>query len=148
MIPVAVGSLSQLSFAHEMEEKIIELSQAGKGDKEIAEHLTTKGFRSPMGQEMLPSTVKSIRLKRRVFQKGSQSHPLGITGFLTTSQIAQIINVSVHWIYDRINNGKIKINMTHTSHYKRGLYLFPDTKETIKMFQKFKTGNLKNLRFS
>lgn len=148
MIPVAVGSLSQLSFAHEMEQKIIELSQAGKNDKEIAEYLTQKGFRSPMGYEVLPNTVKAIRLKRRIFQKRSQSHPLGITSFLTLPQIAQIINVSVHWIYDRINNGKIIINMTYTQHYKRGLYLFPDTEETIKMFQEFKNGNLKNLRFS
>jgi DNA invertase Pin-like site-specific DNA recombinase len=148
MVPVAVGSLSQLSFAHEMEEKIIELSQAGKSDKEIAEYLTQRGFRSPMGQEVLSNTVKGIRLKRRVFQKRGQSHPLGITGFLTLPQVAQIINVSVHWIYDRINNGKIKINMTYTQHYKRGLYLFPDTEETIKMLQEFKNGNLKDLRFS
>jgi hypothetical protein len=148
MIPVAVGSLSQLSFAYEMEEKIIKLSQTYKNDKEIAEYLAQKGFRSPMGQEMLPSTVKAIRLKHRIFQKKSQSHPLGIAGFLTIPQVAQIINVGVHWIYDRINNGKIKINMTYTQHYKRGLYLFPDTEETIKMFREFKNGNLKNLRFS
>jgi len=147
-IPVAVGALSQLSFAKEMEDKIIELSQTGKNDKEIAEYLSLKGFRSPMGQEMLSNTVKSIRLKRRIFQKHSQSHPRCIAGFLTITQIAQITNIAVHWIYDRIHNGRIKVTMTHLSQYKNGLYLFPDTEETIRMFQGLKNGDFQNLRFS
>ncbi len=146
-IPVAVGSLSQLSFAKEMEEQIIELSQAGKGDKEIAEHLTMKGFRSPMGQDVLSNTVKSIRLKRRVFQIHAQSHPRCIPGFLTISQIAQITNVTPHWVYDRINNGQIEVTMTHLAH-RKGLYLFPDTEKTIHLFQGLKNGNFQNLRFS
>ncbi len=147
-IPVAVGSLSQLSFAKEMENKIIELSQIGKTDQEIAELLSLNGFRSPMGQNMLLSTVKSIRLKRRIFQNKSQSHPRCITGFLTITQIAQIANIHVPWIYDRIYNGIIKVSMTHLPQYKKGLYLFPDTEETIQMFKKLKNGHFKNLRFS
>ena len=56
MIPVAVGSLSQLSFAHEMEEKIIELSQAGKIDKEIAEYLTGPSVGPVLGVQRFGAT--------------------------------------------------------------------------------------------
>ena len=147
-IPVAVGSLSRLSFAKEMEDKIIELSQAGKGDKEIAEHLTNNGFRSPMGNEVLLNTVKCIRLKRGIFLNRAQLYPRRITGFLTISQMAQITKISAHWIYDRIHNGTIKITMTHLPQYKHGLYLFPDTEETIKMFHGLKNGHFQNLYFS
>jgi len=147
-IPVAVGALSQLSFAKEMEDKIIELSTTGKNDYEIAVQLTHDGFRSPMGQEVLSNTVQSIRLKRRVFQNRAQSHPRCITGFLTISQIAQMTNIAAHWIYDRIHNGQIKVTMTHLAQYKKGLYLFPDTDETISMFHGLKNGHFQNLRFS
>jgi DNA invertase Pin-like site-specific DNA recombinase len=147
-IPVAVGSLSLLSFAKEMEDKIIELSQTGRNDKEIAEQLTASGFRSPMGHEVLLNTVKSIRLKRRIFQSRAQSHPRCITGFLTISQVAQLTNIAVHWIYDRIHNGKIKVTMTYLAQYKKGLYLFPDTGETINMFHGLKAGHFQNLHFS
>jgi DNA invertase Pin-like site-specific DNA recombinase len=147
-IPVAVGSLSQLSFAKEMEDKIIGFSQSGKNDKEIAEYLTNNGFRSPMGHEVLLNTVKSIRLKRRIFLNRTQSHPRCITGFLTITQIAQITNISAHWIYDRIHNGRIKITTTYLPQYKKGLYLFPDTEETINMFHGLKNGHFQNLRFS
>jgi DNA invertase Pin-like site-specific DNA recombinase len=147
-IPVVVGSLSKLSFAKKMEEKIIELSHAGKTDKEISEQLTMSGFRSPMGQEVIESTVKTIRLKHRIFQNRSQSHPRSISGFLTIPQIAEITNIAAHWIYDRINNGRIKVSMTHLAQYKKGLYLFPDTEETIEMFQGLKSGHFKNLNFS
>ena len=32
------------------------------------------------------------------------------------------------------SDGKIKITITHLPQYKKGLYLFPDTEETINMF--------------
>jgi DNA invertase Pin-like site-specific DNA recombinase/predicted DNA-binding transcriptional regulator AlpA len=147
-IPVAVGSLSMLSFAKEMETKIIELSQAGKSDQVIAKELTASGFRSPMRREVLLNTVKSIRLKRRLFHHRTQSHPRCITGFLTIPQVAQLTKITAHWIYDRIHNGKIKVNMTYLPQYKKGLYLFPDTDETIRMFHGLKNGHLQNLHFS
>jgi DNA invertase Pin-like site-specific DNA recombinase len=147
-IPITVGSLSQLSFAKEMEDKIITLSQAKKSDEDIAKQLSLDGFRSPMRQEMLVSTVKSIRLKHRIFRNRKQSHPRRIAGFLTISQIAKITKIAVHWIYDRIDNGQIKVTMTHLAQYKKGLYLFPDNDETIKMFHGLKNGHLQNLRFS
>lgn len=92
--------------------------------------------------------MKSIRLKRRIFINRAQSHPRCITGFLTISQVAQITNISAHWIYDRIHNGQIKVSPTFLPQYKKGLYLFPDNEETINMFHGLKNGNFQNLRFS
>ena len=116
-------------------------------DKEIAEYLTNTCFRSPKNNEVLLNTVKIIRLKHRIFLNRSQSHPRHITGFLTIRQLSQITSVSAHWIYDRIHNGQIEIAMTHLAQYKKGLYLFADTEETVNKICGLKDGHFQNLRF-
>ena len=94
------------------------------------------GYRSPTRQHVLPSTVQIIRLKHRLFQKRSQSHPRRIAGYLTVPQIARALEVPVHWIYDHIKRGIIEIVKDQTS----GLYLFPDQATTMKMFKELKAG--------
>jgi hypothetical protein len=127
-----------------MEQLIVDLSQQGKLDEEIAAQLTALGYRSPKHpQKVLPSTVKTIRLRHRIFQKRSQSHPRQIPGYLTIPQLAKALEVSPYWFYDRINNGRIQISKDEPT----GLYLFPDKPETLEKFQLFKSGILKNLRF-
>ncbi len=143
-VPVPVGSLDHLPNASEMEQIIITLSRQGKLDEDIAQHLTSLGHRSPRHLSVLPNTVRTIRLKHRIFQKRSQSHPRRIPGYLTIPQISQQLDISKHWIYDRINNGIIQIKKDADT----GLYLFPDEKATLVMFTDLKAGNLYNLRFS
>jgi DNA invertase Pin-like site-specific DNA recombinase len=144
-IPVPVGSFADLSTAAEMEKIILDLSRKGKTDEEIAEYLTTLGHRSPMQTDrVLPSTVQIIRLKHGIFQRRSQSHPRRIDGYLTVPQIAGQLDISPHWVYDRINNGCIQI----VKDPETGLYLFPDEPATLEMFKDLKDGNLKNLHFS
>ncbi len=143
-LPITVGSFSELSFAQEMETVILEMSQKGKNDKEIAEKLTQLGYRSPMKSQVIHSTVQTIRLKHRILQQGHQSHPLQITGYLTVPQVAKKIDVPNHWIYDRINNKRIVVRRDANS----GSYLFPEKYETIKMFKQLKNGILYNLDFS
>jgi DNA-binding CsgD family transcriptional regulator len=144
-IPVPVGSFADLSTAAEMEKIILDLSRKGKNDEEIAEHLTTLGHRSPMQTDrVLPNTVKIIRLKHRIFQKRSQSHPRRINGYLTIPQIARRLDISPHWVYYRIDNGRIQV----VKDPETGLYLFPDEPATLEMFKALKDGNLNNLRFS
>jgi DNA invertase Pin-like site-specific DNA recombinase/ribosomal protein L17 len=144
-IPVPVGSFADLSTAAEMEKIILDLSRKGKNDEEIAEHLTTLGHRSPMQtNRVLPNTVKIIRLKHRIFQKRSQSHPRRINGYLTIPQIARRLDISPHWVYYRIDNGRIQV----VKDPETGLYLFPDEPATLEMFKDLKDGNLNNLRFS
>ncbi len=143
-VPVPVGSLSALGCAREMERRIVELYSAGRSDEEIAEQLTSEGHRSPMRTHVLPSTVKALRLRRGLLRERSQSHPCQVAGQLTVPQLAQLVGVSDHWLYDRIHNGRIEIERdAHT-----GLYLFPDDPVTIGMVQDLKDGKLKQLRFS
>jgi DNA invertase Pin-like site-specific DNA recombinase len=113
-VPVSTNSSARLSKATEMENIILELSRQGKSDEEIAQHLTALGHRSPRQPDLvLPNTVKCIRLKHRVFQKRSQSHPRRVTGCLTVPQIASELDVTPHWMYHLIDNGRIQIvNLT------------------------------------
>jgi hypothetical protein len=142
-IPVTVGSLARLSFAEEMEKEVIKLARQGQSDEQIAEHLTRRGFRSPHGATVLPSTVKGIRLRQRLLVKRSQSHPRRIAGFLTLPQIAERLQIAPSWIYDRIHNGTIQVSRDPEWH----LYLFPDRPSTLAMFRKLRDGKVKNLRF-
>jgi DNA invertase Pin-like site-specific DNA recombinase len=143
-IPIPVGAWRDLTSAGEMESTILELSAQGQSDADIAQHLTALGHRSPMNtRAVLPSTVKTIRLKHDLFQKRSQSHPRHIPDRLTVPQVARRLEVSVHWIYDRIHNGTI--HLAKDAH--NGLYLFPDTPETLALLRDLKAGKLKDLRF-
>jgi DNA invertase Pin-like site-specific DNA recombinase len=144
-IPVPVGSFEDLSRAAEMEKIILDLSRQGILDEEIAAHLTALGHRSPMCTDrVLLSTVQRVRLKHRIFVKRSQSHSRCVQGYLTIPQIAQQLDISPHWVYDRINNGCIQVVKDSGT----GLYLFPDEPATLEMFKDLKDGNLKSLRFS
>ena len=143
--PIPVGAFADLSTAVEMEAIVLEFSRYGKPDEEIAEHLTALGHRSPMRPDVvLPSTVKTLRLKHGIFQKRSQSHPRRIDGHLTVPQIAQRLDIPKHWVYDRIHNGGIQI----VKDPETGLYLFPDEPATLEMFKALREGELHNLRFS
>ncbi len=140
-IPIRVGSLCELSNAEKMKQKIVQLSKQGKHDEEIATQLTTQGFRSPMHEHLLPSTVKTIRLKHGIMKKSCQSHPRRVAGFLTVPQIAKTLDVSRYWIYDRINKGVINAK----KETKTNVYLFPDKPETIKQFRKLKAGLIQKM---
>ena len=144
LLTITVGSFKRLSSAAEIEAIILELSQQGTSDEEIAKHLTELGHSSPKKPHLvLPSTVKTIRLKHRIFQKRSQSHPRHVPGCLTIPQIAPKLGVTTFWIYHCIRSGKIQI----ARDTQTGLYLFPDQPETLEKFQRLKAGSLHNLRF-
>lgn len=144
LIPVPIGTFKELAGAETMKQIILERSAAGVLDEVIAQELTDRGYRSPMGLVVLPSTVKGIRLKHGLFQKRSQSHPRRIPGALTISQLAAALDIDPHWIYDRIHNGTIAIEKDPTTR----LFLFPDHPETIERFKGLLAGQFQHLRFS
>ncbi len=141
-IPVTVNSLARLSSAREMEETILSMAREGKTDQEIAEHLTRQGHRSPKGPIVLVSTVRIIRLRHRLLIKQSQSHPRRIPGHLTVSQVAERLEVSKHWIYDRIHNGTIQIERDPVSR----LFLFQDSLMTTTLLKQLKAGEIPKVR--
>ena len=142
-IPIPVGSLAELSKAKEMESRILQLAAEEHGDDEVAQQLTREGYRSPMRSVVLRSTVQIIRLRHRVFAKRSQSHPRQVPGQLTVPQLAERLEISRYWIYDRINNGTIQV----AKDKELNLYLFPDQPKTLERFRKLIAGKLHNLRF-
>jgi DNA invertase Pin-like site-specific DNA recombinase len=143
-LPVPVGSLAEYSQAEAMTQRILTLFADGQDDTTIADALTAEGFRSPMGSQVLPSTVKTIRLRHGRMQQRRQSHPRHIAGSLTVPQLANALAVPRHWLYDRIHNGTIQIQPDVTS----GLYLFPDEPATLEQLRQLRDGILDNLRFS
>jgi hypothetical protein len=142
-IPVTVGSLARLSSGREMEKAILKQAKKGQTDVAIAARLTQEGYRSPKHATVLPSTVRIIRLRHRVFRQRSQSHPRRIAGSLTVTQVARQLDLTTHWIYDRIHNGTIQI----ARDAKTKLYLFPDKPKTITLFQQLRADKLQKLRF-
>jgi DNA invertase Pin-like site-specific DNA recombinase len=142
-IPITVGSLAELSSGAELERGVLALHAAGKSDEAIAAELTAAGFRSPLRQEVLASTVKGLRLKHRCFITRHQSHPRQIPGALTVPQVAQRLGLSVHWLHDRIKNGRIQLQKDPTTR----LYLFPDHPRTLELLTQLRTGHRQHVGF-
>ena len=142
-IPITVGSLAELSTGQELEAQVLQLHKAGESDEVIAQELTAAGFRSPMHQELLVSTVKGLRLKHRCFIAQHQSHPRSIVGSLTVTQVAHRLGLSVHWLYDRIHNGLIQIQKDPATR----LFLFPDHPTTLERLTQLRAGHLQHVGF-
>jgi Recombinase/Recombinase zinc beta ribbon domain len=137
-LPVSVGRFSDRTGAAEMEATILRLARTGQSDAEIAALLTAQGQRSARGVTVLPSTVKGIRLRHRLLNCASQSHPRRVTGYLTIPQLADKLNTSRHWISDRIHNGTIVVDKDPATK----CYLFPDNLETLRQFRQLLEGKL------
>jgi Recombinase zinc beta ribbon domain len=142
-IPIPVGSLAELSAGQEREARVRQLHAAGRSDQEIAQELTAAGFRSPLCQELLVSTVKGLRLKHRCFVTRHQSHPRSIAGFLTVTQVAHRLGLSVHWLYDRLHKGQIQLRKAPTTR----LFLFPDHPRTLELLTQLRAGQLQHVGF-
>ena len=93
-VPVSVGAFTDLHGAAAMEQQILTLFAAGHTDDAIAAQLTQQGYRSPQRPQVLPSTVKTMRLKHGLMQQRHQSHPRYVAGYLTVPQLAQRLGVS------------------------------------------------------
>lgn len=143
-LPIAVGALTELSDGAELERRILALATQGLDDAAIAQQLTAEGFRSPMNPTaVLPNTVRCTRLQHHRLLTRHQSHPRRIPGCLTVTQLAQALDCSIHWIYDRIHNGAIVITPDPVT----GAYLFPDQPQTLEQFAQLRAGRRAILRF-
>jgi hypothetical protein len=143
VIPIHVGSLAELSTGQELEARVLQLHHTGKTDDDIARDLSAAGFRSPMHQKLLVSTVRGLRLKHRCFLTRHQSHPRSVEGSLTVTQVARQLDLSVHWLYDRIHNGQIQLQKDPTTH----LFLFPDHPSTLERLTHLRAGLLQCVGF-
>jgi hypothetical protein len=143
VIPIPVGSFAELSTGQELEARVLQLHQAGKSDDVIAQELTAAGFRSPMHPHVLVSTVRGLRLKHRCFITQHQSHPRSLPGFLTVTQVAHRLGLSVHWLYDRLHTGQIRMQKDPVTR----LFLFPDHPKTTELLTHLRGGRLQHVGF-
>ena len=142
-VPVPVGAFTDLQGAAAMEHQILTLFAAGHTDEAIAAQLTQQGYRSPQRPQVLPSTVRTIRLKHGRMQQRHQSHPRRVAGYLTVPQLARRLGVSPHWLYDRLANGRIQLAKDPAT----GLYLFPDEPMTLEHLQQLQAGTCTQVHF-
>ena len=129
-----------------MERLVVKLLEEGNTDKQIARRLTELGHRSPQKSYVVRSTVQTIRHRRGLLRGGrvkgaSRAHH--VPGCLTLSQVAQKLGVPNPWMYNRIYNGAIRV----VKDDRTGLYLFPDTPDTIERLRELKEGKIRKLRF-
>ena len=141
-----VGSFFDLSGAEEMERLVVKFFKEGKTDRQIARRLTEMGHRSPQRQQVVRSTVQTIRHRHGLIRgarvKGT-SREHHVPGYLTLPEVARRLEVPKHWIYNRISNGAIQVAKDE----RMGLYLFPDDPATIERFRELKEGKVRKLRF-
>jgi len=64
-----------------------------------------------------------------------------VPGCLTVPRLAAQLDVTAHWIYDRIHNGTIAIARDK----RTGLYLFPNNPGTLAELQKLRAGEIRRL---
>jgi len=141
-VPVAVASIARLSCAQEMEPIALELFRQGQSDEEIAAELTRRGYRSPRELTVIPSTVRTIRINHGLRRPRPGSKPRRIPGKLTVPQLIKVLDVPLHWVYQRIERGEIQVSLDP----ERKLYLFPDTPEAIAQLKKLKAGRIQSVR--
>jgi hypothetical protein len=135
-VPIPVGAVRDLDGFEQMQAQILELETGGTSDEEIARLLTERGFRSPMRDTLLASTVKSIRLRHGRFHRYRGPRPRQAEGFLTVPQVAQALGVTAHWLYNLIRRGVIEIERDPTTN----MYLFPDRPETLDDLRRLQAG--------
>jgi hypothetical protein len=141
-LPVPVRTMQDLSQFNQMQQQALNLSRRRLGDREVAQRLTRQGFRSPSRTVVLPSTVRELRLRQGVLLCPGHPRAGQTPGLLTVTQLARRLGVNSHWIYDRIHNGTIRINLDK----KLKLYLFPDRSSTLAQFRQLIAGTLQIIR--
>ncbi len=142
-VPCSIGRLADLSNFSQLETQILRLESQGKSDEDIAQLLTLKGFRSSHHAELLPSTVRLIRLRHGRLHRYWGPRPRRVSGSLTVPQIATAVGVKPHWIYHLISRDRIVVKRDEET----GLYLFPDRPETLEAFRQFRDGAVSELRY-
>jgi hypothetical protein len=140
-VPVTVGAFTALSAAAAMEPQILSLLTAGPSDEAIATQLTQQGYRSPTRPQVLPSTVKPVRLNHGLMPQRHQSHPRRMAGVLTVPQLARVLAVTPHGVSYLIRRGVIASTRDPTT----GLSLFPDGPETLTTVRQLRDERLRQV---
>jgi DNA invertase Pin-like site-specific DNA recombinase len=133
-VMMPVNALAALPHHAGMERRVCELAATGLYDDEIARMLSAEGHRSPRrGTEVLPSTVRGIRLRHGIKTARKRTRWLAVPGCLTVAQLAARLRLPQKWIYTQLRRGMIR-----AMHEATGRYLFPDTEPAIQAVQQLR----------
>jgi DNA invertase Pin-like site-specific DNA recombinase len=125
MLPV--NALTALPRHAEMEQRVRDLAAAGHYDDEIARILTAEGHRSPWrGTEVLPSTVRGIRIRHGMKTVRQRTRWPAVPGCLTVAQLAERLRIPQKWIHTQLRRGALRTIVEPS-----GRYLFPDTEPAM-----------------
>jgi hypothetical protein len=126
-VMMPVNALAALPRHAEMEQRVCELAARGLYDEEIAQMLTAEGHRSPWrGAEVLPSTVRGIRLRHGMKTARQRTRWPAVPGCLTVVQLAERLRIPQKWIHTQLRRGALR-----AIHEASGRYLFPDTQPAM-----------------
>jgi hypothetical protein len=126
-VMMPVNALTALPRHAEMEQRICELAAAGLYDDEIARMLTAEGHRSPWrGTEVLPSTVRGIRIRHGMKTARQRTRWPAVPGCLTVVQLAERLRIPQKWIHTQLRRGALRTILEPS-----GRYLFPDTEPAM-----------------
>jgi hypothetical protein len=126
-VMMPINALTALPRHAEMEQRVCELAAAGHYDDEIARMLTAEGHRSPRrATEVLPSTVRSIRIRYGMKTVRQRTRWPAVPGCLTVTQLAARLQISQKWIHTQLRRGALR-----TIFEPSGRYLFPDTEPAM-----------------
>ncbi len=140
-VTVGTGKIASMERGKELEQRVLDLSKDSTlYTTEIAKLLTAEGFHSPQSDEVLVSTVRTIR-KRNGIMDLARSSPTQVPGFLTTAQLEARLGLRQGWIFERIRTGKILVEKDPET----GRYLFPDTESTVNQIRLLSQGKLKSV---
>lgn len=142
-VPVPVASFARLSGIKEIMDTIRRLTPEGQTDEQIAGILNANGHRTPWLGQFNAGAVQHLRLAHQLFRFPRKSRRLRKTGYLTISQIADKLNVSVRTIYWRILDGQIDVKKSESPK----CYLFPDKPETLRQIKQLLDGEIETLAF-
>jgi hypothetical protein len=140
-VPVTVGAFTALSAAEAMEQQMLTLFTAGHADEAMALPLTQQGDRSPQRPQVLPSTIKTIRLKQGLRQTRHQAHPRRMAGMLTVPQRARALAVTPHGVSHLLKRGVV----ARTRAPQTGLSLVPDCPATLTRLRQLRDERLRQV---
>lgn len=143
-VMMPVNSLTALPRHAEVERRVCELAATGLYDDEIARILTADGHRSPRcAAEVLPSTVRDIRLRHGVKMARPRTRWPAVPGCLTVAQLAERLRIPPKWIHTQLRRGAIR-----TTHEPSGRYLFPDTEPAIDALRQLREHRVKHVNLT
>lgn len=139
-----VHTLSALSRGSEMEAQLLKWAREGVADAEIADRLTKDGHRSARCSYVPVTTVRVVRQRHRILRQATPKRIFRPTGWLTVTELADLLQVARCWIDRRIRNGTIAI----TRDFIDKRFLFPNTEETLAGMQELKAGKSHHIQIA